>query len=1059
MKRPDVEAILRPLKPFQRRTVDHAFLRLFTAPDSTHRFLVADEVGLGKTLVARGVIARAIDHLWDRSDRIDVVYICSNQSIARSNLPKLRVEADAQQSVALATRLTMLATELAPRQGGRGLGEGRVNFISFTPGTSFNMGHSGGMERERRVLYWLLVDVVSRREGLANLLQGWVGRDRWLDLLGTPLPLEPGIRQRFQAAVIGDHALFERLEAVIERWFLEAPEEYGAEARQARNQITGELRQRLAECCVEALQPDLVILDEFQRFKALINQDADDDDPATVLARHLFTATNQHNEPVRTLLLSATPYKLYTTDAELDTDDHYQDFHATTRFLLGYDGERVATLDSQLSRFSQQLKRAATGIPTEVRAAKVAVEASLRAIMARTERVAASEEHDGMMREASVALSVEPADVRQYLAADAWFRAVGASDPMVYWKAGPYLPHFMQGYRVNDRVEETALLQPEKLTAVQRRYPEAFLERSELSRWREMDPGNAKLRAVVSELLDTGLWRLLWMPPSLPYWNLGGPFQGQEDRTKSLLFSAWNFVPDVVSGVLSYEAERRMMGEALAHYEDPASQRRPLLRFTDQEGVGRSRHRLLLLLVPSLRFADELHPLAAPEGSDVRAWVGERIEAMLAEVTEATSEEAEDPRWEYMAPVVLEPELRAFFRYWAQASDQDTGKPNPEALPHYLDDLANLDPGELGRPPAGLVELLTDVALGAPGVVAARTLASAGLGERQRRARATQIAHAFWNLFNRPAVICLLDQIYGDARQSSDNAHWRRVLRYTVDGNLQAVLDEAWHLYWEQFGWSESEPPEEVARRCVQELVATIEPRPSRVHAQFHEADHQGRLTTETLRIRTTFAQRFGDVRTEQGVISQDAVRSAFNSPFRPFVLTSTSVGQEGLDFHPWCHRLIHWNLPGNPVDLEQREGRVHRYKGHAVRRNVAGYYADAARARWAPSADLWRLLFTAADFAAREAGQDDLVPYWVAPGPSKVERHVPTLPYTREVEAFRRLRRQLAAYRVVFGQPRQEELLAMLDQAGIPDNQLSEWMIRLAPGDGPGEPRDDLSA
>ena len=67
-----------------------------------------------------------------------------------------------------------------------------------------------------------------------------------------------------------------------------------------------------------------------------------------------------------------------------------------------------------------------------------------------------------------------------------------------------------------------------------------------------------------------------------------------------------------------------------------------------------------------------------------------------------------------------------------------------------------------------------------------------------------------------------------------------------------------------------------------------------------------------------------------------ESVSNAFNSPFWPFVLTSTSVGQEGLDFHLWCHAVVHWNLPANPVDLEQREGRVHRYKGHAIRKNLA---------------------------------------------------------------------------------------------------------------------------
>ena len=113
MKRPSVDASLKPLKSFQRRTVEHAFHRLFTADDSTGRFLVADEVGLGKTLVARGIIARAIDHLWNEVERIDIVYICSNGSIARANLPKLQVGGAEERSFALATRLTMLATELA----------------------------------------------------------------------------------------------------------------------------------------------------------------------------------------------------------------------------------------------------------------------------------------------------------------------------------------------------------------------------------------------------------------------------------------------------------------------------------------------------------------------------------------------------------------------------------------------------------------------------------------------------------------------------------------------------------------------------------------------------------------------------------------------------------------------------------------------------------------------------------------------------------------------------------------------------------------------------------
>ena len=49
------------LKDFQRRTVDYVFRRMYLDESPALRFLVADEVGLGKTLVARGVIARALD--------------------------------------------------------------------------------------------------------------------------------------------------------------------------------------------------------------------------------------------------------------------------------------------------------------------------------------------------------------------------------------------------------------------------------------------------------------------------------------------------------------------------------------------------------------------------------------------------------------------------------------------------------------------------------------------------------------------------------------------------------------------------------------------------------------------------------------------------------------------------------------------------------------------------------------------------------------------------------------------------------------------------------------
>src|SRR3954449_6766871 len=99
--------VLSGLKRFQRTTVDYVFKRMYEDPDPATRFLVADEVGLGKTLVAQGLIARAINHLQASGiKRIDVIYICSNAEIAAQNIRRLNVTEGHGSS--LATRITLL---------------------------------------------------------------------------------------------------------------------------------------------------------------------------------------------------------------------------------------------------------------------------------------------------------------------------------------------------------------------------------------------------------------------------------------------------------------------------------------------------------------------------------------------------------------------------------------------------------------------------------------------------------------------------------------------------------------------------------------------------------------------------------------------------------------------------------------------------------------------------------------------------------------------------------------------------------------------------------------
>lgn len=157
MTRFDAAPSLATLAGFQRATVDHVVRRLYDRQSPTRRFLVADETGLGKSLVARGVVARTIERLQDDPSvrRIDIVYVCSNSDIARQNVKRLNVIG---QQHAIASRLTLLASG-ARRLDGEPVAAGKaVNLVSFTPGTLPGNSWQTGTLSERALIHVILAD-------------------------------------------------------------------------------------------------------------------------------------------------------------------------------------------------------------------------------------------------------------------------------------------------------------------------------------------------------------------------------------------------------------------------------------------------------------------------------------------------------------------------------------------------------------------------------------------------------------------------------------------------------------------------------------------------------------------------------------------------------------------------------------------------------------------------------------------------------------------------------------------------------------------------------------
>ena len=302
------------------------------------------------------------------------------------------------------------------------------------------------------------------------------------------------------------------------------------------------------------------------------------------------------------------------------------------------------------------------------------------------------------------------------------------------------------------------------------------------------------------------------------------------------------------------------------------------------------------------------------------------------------------------------------------------------------------------------------------------------------------LASGLRSLFARPNAMLLLDNEYaGPGRGHADEgAYWRRVARYCVDGGLQAVLDEYMHHLAGESGANTTTDEGLVS-------LAVTARRAIAVRESVNRATDIDHFDGEGIAFPSRFAMRFGSNRYSQDEARLPEVRAAFNSPFWPFVLATTSIGQEGIDFHWWCHSVVHWDLPGNPVDFEQREGRVDRYKGHAIRKNVAAAHRSAALA--SKVSDPWTAAFESAA-AEGSDGLGDLSPYWIYPGDAQLQRRIMAFPLSRDEDRWARLQEALALYRLAFGQPRQEDMLAVLERRGVARDpeRIAEMRIDLRP-------------
>lgn len=1075
------KATLAALKDFQLETVNRVDA-LFRG--GQRRVLVADEVGLGKTVVARGVIAKtACLRREEHDDLFKVAYICSNQNIANQNVQKLRVSDEVQLDEDVTqTRLSMQHLKIAQQNYDENAKRRFVLIIPLTPETSFNVKSGWGTGAERALMCVVLCRMPEYAQYAvsleANLKKGIQRVDRWNDLLseyktavnkaydksGGRYPVD--FCDQLRKSQVKD------LDRLVRQVAGELPVDKATEGDPIQN-----LRFLFATESARMMQPDLVIMDEFQRFRSLISSNEESEE-GIIASEFLSGKHDDEHQKTRVLLLSATPYKLYSTPGEIsecERDDQYSEFIELLDFLFEGRAPEVKRVWSDYTKELQEFK----GVSGALLRAKTAAEDRLVEGMCRTERVSVMDTGDYISDERSRnPISVFEGDVSSYIQIVKFFREIGLNVtlPVDYVKSCPYLLSYLRGYTIRDKMDDVFRGNNKKKVLLARQGKTMCLSRARIRRFDALEKTNGRLEVLKNVAFQSQAERFIWVPPTLPYYQTQGAYKDayvdENYFSKVLVFSAWEMVPRMISTLLSYEAERLTTGKLCRSIENRElgrvnyfSKNRyppPRLRFAidyadDPSGKAKSMT-LFSLIYPSESLRRLYVPLRCYNErmslKDIEREIAEKVAELLRSLTHYVDPDdgREDSAWYYLAPMLLDGVEHALS--WAETLKARLETPSDEDAPdsqrRIKGALANCEslisllsnPGaiRLGRQPSDLVETIVNMVLGSPAVCVSR-----GWRDGDADLAGTEIARGFFKRFNQTESIAILELAYG----RRDDDYWKDVLRYCKDGCFQAMFDEYYSVVSEEVAFVSGEKR---GKQILSRMCAALDFRsvPYRVDTaeSLYESVYREKGADISMPMRTHYAVGFIKGKGDVGEAShrKDVIRRSFNSPFRPFVLASTSIGQEGLDFHPYCRKIFHWNLPTNPIDLEQREGRINRYKCLAVRENIALKYGKALTFK----ENVWAEMYAAALAGEKSENVSELVPFWCFGKDQrvKIERIVPKYPCSRDEAAYQRLITILSLYRLSMGQPRQEELLehVMKDVPESERAQLKRLFIDLSP-------------
>jgi hypothetical protein len=798
--------------------------------------------------------------------------------------------------------------------------------------------------------------------------------------------------------------------------------------------------------------------------------DGDDKSEASEIAKVVL-----RRDEARVLLLSATPFKPFTTQLEqLSGEDHYDEFRKLVEFLGGSKGKKLwSTFKVDQEAFFKILRTPTMALenPELANTKKINLEKQFKKFLSRNERLGVAKDYNNMTIDASKEkMDVLESDVSSFIAMDHLLgdlegisgesqHRFGSS--MEFNKSAPFPLSFLQGYKVKeilDRVRYDKNIQSSILNNHQ-----AWLKYSEVNQYKELGNGsypNGKFRLLFNEVFISKGELLLWIPPTMSFYKPFGVFEQASEFSKVLVFSSWAMAPRAISTMLSYELERRTIGnknvaesheknETREYFSTPRKPA-PLLVYKTTEKNNKTKYMMsnFILTYPSITFAEKslLNHSEKLHNSYQQLRIQQKNKLIELfnelEIQEKYSDQKrEDKSWYWISgPLVDEiRELnnRALDGYHGAINEWSEGL--NKHISHLKSELHAVLIGskKLGRFPSDLFDVLADASLCSPAVTTLIALKDHYSTSEYNCVEAFAVSNSFLSMFNKPESICAVRLA---VRKYSD--FWRKTLTYCAQGNLYSMMDE--YIYMLKQSNSIDTPS---AASEVLQSVLTVRTSSIGVDMLTEKGEY------DNFKMRTHYAVSYGDQKmtSEAGSNRMINVRDVFNSPFRPFVLASTSIGQEGLDFHFYCRKIFHWNLPHNAIDLEQREGRINRFKGIVIRKKIIEVLEKNGMLDTVKKdPTMWDSIFSLAETLYKD-DKTDIKPFWyLDDGESNIERFVPVHRYSKDAQRYELLKITLALYRLTFGQPRQEELIDAMRSSGLDEadiNRIRELLlINLSP-------------